>query len=105
MLAALVLESPDLGDERAVAGVETGGCEPDPDEPRACAGRTPRPRDGVPQVEPRMQAASTWASKRAARCEFGRTSQGTGTVPAPWAGRSLLGTARRAWVPDCPTPG
>ena len=30
MLAALVSESPDLGDERAVAGVETGRCGPDP---------------------------------------------------------------------------
>ena len=52
-------------------------------------------------ARPRMQAASTWASKRAARCEFDRTSQGTGTVPAPCSGQSVLGTARRAWVPDC----
>ena len=41
MLAALVPESLDLGDEWTVAGVETGRCGPDPDEPRACAGRTP----------------------------------------------------------------
>ena len=45
-------------------------------------------------VDPRMQAASTWASKRAARCEFGRTSQGTGTVLTPCSGQSVRGTAQ-----------
>ena len=41
MLAALVSKSPDLGDERAVVDVETGGCGPDPDGPRAYVERTP----------------------------------------------------------------
>ena len=67
------------------------------------------PPTGAPSAAPaarlRTRAASTWASKRAARCEFGRTSQGTGAVPASCSGRSVLGTARRAWVPDCQTPG
>ena len=45
-------------------------------------------------VDPRMQAASTWASKRAVKCEFGRTSQGTGTVLTPCSGQSVLGTAQ-----------
>ena len=49
MPAALVPESPDLGDGRAVAGVETGGCGPDPDGPRACAGRTPGHATGCPR--------------------------------------------------------
>ena len=49
MPAALVPESPDLGDERAAAGVETGGCGPDPDGPRACAGRTPGHATGCPR--------------------------------------------------------
>ena len=45
-------------------------------------------------VEPRMQAASTWASKRAVKCEFGRTSQGMSTVLTPCSGQSVLGTAQ-----------
>ena len=86
-------------------------------------GRPPGLRDGAPEHVPGPAVvlaerpvrrlggpaphagASTWAPRRAARCEFGRTSQGTGTVPAPCSGQSVLGTARRAWVPDCQTPG
>ena len=53
MLAALVSKSPDLGDERVVAGVETGGCGPDPDEPRVCVGRTPGRATGCPRCAAR----------------------------------------------------
>ena len=49
MPAALVPESPDLGNEQAAASVETGGCGPDPDGPRACAGRTPGHATGCPR--------------------------------------------------------
>ena len=45
-------------------------------------------------VEPRMQAASTCASKSAVKCEFGRTSQGMSTVLTPCSGQSALGTAQ-----------
>lgn len=41
-----------------------------------------------------MTAAITCASKRAARCEFGRTSQGVRTVRTPCSGQSARGTAQ-----------
>jgi len=50
---------------------------------------------------PRTRAASTWASKRAVKCEFGRTSQGTGTVLTPCSGQSVRGTAQCTWVLNC----
>ena len=49
MPAALVPESPDLGDEWTVVDVGTGGCGPDPDGPRACAGRAPGHATGCPR--------------------------------------------------------
>ena len=52
MLAALVPESPNLGDEWTVVDVETGGCGPDPDEPRACVERTPGHATGCPRSSP-----------------------------------------------------
>ena len=85
-------------------------------DPLACATARPSMSQGLwssptgasataPAARPRTRAASTRSPRRAARCEFGRTSQGTGTVPAPCPGQSVLGTERRAWVPDCQTPG
>ena len=85
-------------------------------DPLACATARPSmslgPRSSptgapsaAPAARPRTRAAGTRSPRRAARRGLGRTSQGTGTVPAPCPGQSVLGTARRAWVPDCQTPG
>lgn len=55
-------------------------------------------------VAPDMTAAIARASKGAARCEFGRTSQGVRTARAPCPGQSARGTAQRTIVPCCQTP-
>ncbi len=44
---------------------------------------------------------STWASKRAAKWEFGRTSHGMRTVRTPSSGQSALGTAQWTIVSYC----
>ena len=59
MPAALVSESPDLGDEWTVVDVETGRCGPDPDELRACAGRTPGHATGCPRCGATRGACDT----------------------------------------------
>ena len=54
------------------------------------------PRDSATAltVAPLMHAASTCASNRAVKCEFGRTSHGMSTVLTPCSGQSVLGTAQ-----------
>jgi len=59
MPAALVPESPDLGDERAVVDVETGGCGPDPDELHAYVERTPGHATGCPRCGATRGACDT----------------------------------------------
>ena len=51
-----------------------------------------------------MTAAIARASKGAARCELGRTSQGARTVSAPCPGQPARGTAQRTIVPCRQTP-
>lgn len=51
-----------------------------------------------------MTAAIARASKGAARCELGRTSQGARTVRAPCPGQPARGTAQRTIVPCRQTP-
>ena len=98
MLAALVPESPDLGDGRAVAGVETGGCGPDPDEPRACAGRTPGHATGCPRRGATRGACDTrertwrhldiWQHETYIHCRLPRLDCDEGGPPGagvPWA--------------------
>ena len=98
MPAALVPESPDLGDGRAVAGVETGGCGPDPDGPRACAGRTPGHATGCPRRGATRGACDTrgrtwrrpgiWQHETHARRGLPRLGRDGGGPPGagvPWA--------------------
>ena len=98
MPAALVPESPDPGDERAVAGVETGGCGPDPDEPRACAGRTPGHATGCPRCGATRGACDArgrawrrpgiWQREAHARRGLPRPGRDEGGPPGagvPWA--------------------
>ena len=98
MPAALVPESPDLGDGRAVAGVETGGCGPDPDEPRACAGRTPGHATGCPRRGATRGACDTrertwrrpgiWQHETHVHCGLPRPDCDEGGPPGagvPWA--------------------
>ena len=96
--AALVPESPDLGDGRAAAGVETGGCGPDPDEPRACAGRTPGHATGCTRRGATRGARDTrgrtwrrpgiWQHETHARRGLPRPGRDEGGPPGagvPWA--------------------
>ncbi len=72
----------------------------------------PRPRPSASRrreaaaeaVAPDMTAAIARASKGAARCELGRTSQGARTVRAPCPGQPARGTAQRTIVPCRQTP-
>ena len=98
MLAALVSKSPDLGDEWAVAGVETGGCGPDPDEPRACAGRNPGHATGCPRCGATRGVCDTrertwrhldiWQHETYIHCRLPRLDCDEGGPPGaevPWA--------------------
>ncbi len=72
----------------------------------------PRPRPSASRrreaaaeaVAPDMTAAIACASKGAARCEFGRASQGVRTVRAPCPGQPARGTAQWTIVPCRQTP-
>ena len=59
MPAALVPESPDLGDEWAVAGVEMRRCGPDPDELHVYVERTPGHATGCPRCGATRGACDT----------------------------------------------
>ena len=98
MPAALVPESPDLGDERAVAGVGTGGCGPDPDGPRACAGRAPGHATGCPRCgamhgvydtrERTWRHLDIWQHETYIHCRLPRLDCDEGGPPGaevPWA--------------------
>ena len=98
MPAALVPESPDPGDERAVAGVGTGGCGPDPDGPRACAGRAPGHATGCPRCgamhgvydtrERTWRHLDIWQHETYIHCRLPRLDCDEGGPPGaevPWA--------------------
>ena len=98
MPAALVPESPDLGDERAVADVEMRRCGPDPDEPRAYAERTPGHATGCPRCGATRGACDTrertwrhldiWQHETHARRGLPRPGRDEGGPPGagvPWA--------------------
>ena len=66
---------------------ETAGASP------PCASSWAQGLAGAPRSRPSV----------AARCEFGRASQGARTVRAPCPGQSARGTAQRTIVPCCQT--
>ncbi|AKT49697.1 hypothetical protein ADJ70_13345 [Olsenella sp. oral taxon 807] len=111
MPAALVPESPDLGDGRAVAGVEMRRCGPDPDGPRAYVERTPGHATGCPRRGATRGACDTrgrtwrrpgiWQHETHARRGLPRLGRDEGGPPGagvPWADpdarhlAALLGT-------------
>ena len=107
MPAALVPESPDLGDERAVVDVETGGCGPDPDELHVYVERNPGHAMRCPRCGAMHGACDTrertwrhldiWQYKTYIHCRLPRLDCDEGGPPGagvPWA--DCFGSIRTA---------